>query len=164
MEAYCSPLDFVLADDPQQTVRTVMPFGMSARNMINAVSEQNYPEADRGFIAICTFAYLAGAYGLYAIPYRPSIDGPGLLEVSNTLQRRAYDLRKAVWVQNEADPEGGEILDAVLRLHAAPRVDLQRVERIKAIAQQANLATETFWIQSCRKLTMVRLQDLKVTQ
>jgi hypothetical protein len=164
METYCSPLDFILADDPQQTVRTVMPFGASARNVINAVSERNYPEADRGLVAICSFAYLAGAFGLYAIPYRPSIDGPGMLEASYTHRCRAYYLRNAVWAQSEVDPEGGEILDAVLRMYAAPRVDLARVERIKAIAEQANLATETFWIQSCRILTMVRSKDLKVTQ
>jgi hypothetical protein len=163
MEHYCSPLDFVLADDPQQTVHTVMPFGASARNTINAVSERNYPQEDSGLVAICSFAYLAGAFGLYAIPYRPSIDGPGLLEASNTHRHRAYLLRNAVWAQSEVDPEGGEILDAVLRMYTAPRVNMARVERIKAIAEQANLAAETLWIQTCRKLTMVRLQDLKVT-
>jgi hypothetical protein len=161
MEIYCFSLDFVLVDDPQQTVRSMVPFGISFRNMIHSISEGKCQRADRGFVAICSFAYLAGIYDLYSIPYRPSIDGPGLLEAAYTHRHRASCLRAAVGAQREVDPEGGEILDAVLRMHAAPRVDLERVARIQAVVRQANLATETLWIQACRKLTSVALKDVR---
>jgi hypothetical protein len=161
MEAYCSSLDFVLTDDPQQTVRSMVPYGISFRNMIHSISGRKCQRKDRGFVAICAFAYLAGVYDLYAIPYRPFIDGPGLLEADYTHRHRASSLRHAVAAQREVDPEGGEILDAVLRMHAAPRVDLERVARIQAVVHQANLATETLWIQACRKLTSVALKDVR---
>jgi hypothetical protein len=161
METYCTPLDFVLVDDPDQTKRSIVPYAESARNTIQAVGERTYPQEDRGFLALSAFAYLGGAYGCYAIPFRPGIDGPGLLDVSDTQRYRARQLRNAVWAQSESDPAGAEVLDAVLRVHAAPRVDLDQVARIQSIAEQANLATQTIWIQASHKRSSVSLQDLK---
>jgi hypothetical protein len=161
METYSTPLDFVLVDDPDQITRSIQPYADSARNTIHAVSQCNYPEEDRGFLTVSAFAYLGGVYGCYAIPFRPGIDGPGLLDVSDTQRYRARQLRNAVWAQSETDPAGAEVLDAFLRMHAAPRVDLEQVARIQSISEQANLATQTLWIQASRKRSSVSLQDLK---
>ncbi len=161
METYCTPLDFVLADDQAQITRSILPYAESARNTIQALTQFNCPEQDRGFLTISTFAYSGGAYGCYAIPFRPGIDGPGLLDVSDAQRYRARQLRNAVWAQSESDPAGAEVLDAVLRMHAAPRVGLGQVARIQSMAEQANAATQTLWIQASRKRSSVSLQDLK---